>query len=85
MSSWHPIFLSEEPTPGVWNFTHPADADPFGKIELRRVDGTVRYRVELHGNLIGWATELSIASERLWQAYTDEAQRRRQGPPNGRP
>lgn len=81
--SWHPIFLTEEPTPGVWTMKHPTEDAPFGKIELRRVDGGLRYKVQLYGKVIGWATELSTATERLWEAYTRDVGTRHQGPPNG--
>jgi len=36
-----------------------------GKIELRRTEDGPRYRVEYEGDLLGWATSLRTASERL--------------------
>lgn len=69
MTAWHPIFITTEPTPGVWEMKTDLDYAPLGKIELRRTDGGPRYKVTLHGELIGWAMSLKIATEKLWEAY----------------
>jgi len=39
-----------------------------GIIDLRRTPEGLRYRVEHRGELIGWATSLRIAAERLHRA-----------------
>lgn len=43
----------------------------YGRIDIRRVDGgaMVRYRCEFRGELIGWAATLSLACERIHQAF----------------
>lgn len=43
----------------------------YGRIDIRRVAGgtEVRYRCEFRSELIGWATTLSLASERIHQAF----------------
>ncbi|WP_067201142.1 hypothetical protein [Microbacterium sp. XT11] len=84
MSEWHPIFLSDEPTPGVWTLQHSTGYGPFARIELRRVEVGLRYRVEFRGELLGWATSLQVACERAWEAYLKEGRDARSGPPNGR-
>ncbi len=84
-SEWHPFLLLTEKTPGVWTMMLSGDYMPFGKIEIRRVDDDdVRYKVTLGPDVIGWATSLRVASERLWRGYLDERQNTRNGPPNGR-
>lgn len=82
---WHPFALTNEVTPGVWEMKHATDYAPFGKIELRRVDGgLLRYRVSLAGVTIGWSTELRVACEQLWKTRLAKLQEGRMGPPNGR-
>lgn len=72
-----------EPEPGVWLMRTPLDYGPFGRIELRRVNVGLRYRVEYRGQLIGWSTTLQVACERLWGAYLEQIEKDRHGPPNG--
>lgn len=83
MSEWHPIFYTSEPAPGVWTMIAPGDDAPFGRIELRRTEAGPRYRVTLGRDVIGWATSLRVACERLWVARLEAMQRGRDGPPNG--
>jgi len=84
MSDWHPLLLLAEVEPAVWKMKHPTEYLPFGEIALRRTEAGPRYRVEFGGELIGWATSLRVASERLWRAYLEDGQKRRAGPPNVR-
>ena len=84
MTSWHPIFWTDEPQPGVWVMTAPHEAEPFGRIELRRVSGSIRYKVTLRGEVIGWANTLSHACERLYAAHRKQQDDVHTGPPNGR-
>lgn len=82
---WHPFALTNEVSPGVWEMQHQTDYAPFGKIELRRVDGgTLRYKVTLGGATIGWSTTLKTACEQLWKTRLEKLQSGRSGPPNGR-
>lgn len=81
---WHPIFLTTEISPGVWEMQHSTDYGPFGKIELRRVGDLARYKVTLSGGVIGWSTSLMVACEQLWKARLELQERARRGPPNGR-
>ncbi len=83
-SEWHPIFLTTEIRPGVWEMQHATSPDPFGKIEIRRVGDAVRYKVTLRGAVIGWSTTLQVACEQLYLAWLEANQRMREGPPNGR-
>ena len=82
-SAWHPIFLTSEPSPGLWVMRASHDVEAFGRIELRRVDGGLRYKVTLGGEVIGWAASLEVACVRLWDAYRRDRQRVYGGPPNG--
>lgn len=84
MTQWHPIFWTDEPQPGVWVMTAPHEAEPFGRIELRRVSGAIRYKVTLRGEVIGWANTLSHACERLYAAHRKQQDDVHTGPPNGR-
>lgn len=56
---------------------------PFGKIELRRVSGVVRYKVTFHSDLIGWSNTLQHACEHLYRAYLKRDDDIHRGPPNG--
>lgn len=58
------------------------DYVPFGRIEIRRVQDEVRYRVQFKDELIGWASSLRVAAERLWRAYLEDGRSARSGPPN---
>lgn len=83
-SEWHPVFLTDEPTPGVWLMKARHEVTPFGKIELRRVSGVVRYKVTFRGDLIGWSNTLQHACEQLYRAYLKRDDEIHSGPPNGR-
>ncbi|KDA05569.1 hypothetical protein DC31_13990 [Microbacterium sp. CH12i] len=82
-SEWHPFLLLTETEPGVWAAKSPTDYAPFGGIALRRTDAGPRYKVTLGNDVIGWATSLRVASERLWRAYLERDADARKGPPNG--
>lgn len=82
-SHWHPIFLTTELSPGVWVMKAAHEVEGFGRIELRRGSGTVRYKVIHGGEVIGWSTFLQVACEQL---FLEERRRRDavySGPPNG--
>lgn len=66
----------------MWSMNDGSDVRPFGGIAIRRVGDQVRYKVALGNDVIGWATSLRVASERLWRAYIDRSAKRRAGPPN---
>ncbi|OJU41834.1 MAG: hypothetical protein BGN97_03795 [Microbacterium sp. 69-10] len=81
---WHPIFLTREVRPGLWEMKHSHEIESFGRIELRRVGEQVRYKVT-HGDvLIGWATSLEVARVALLKAERTARERVYAGPPNGR-
>lgn len=84
MSEWHPLLLLTEPSPGVWLMKLATDYVPFGRIEIRRVQDEVRYRVQFKDELIGWASSLRVAAERLWREYLEDGRTARSGPPNVR-
>ena len=65
--------------------TAPHEVEAFGRIEIRRVSGVVRYKVMLHGDVIGWSNTLSHACERLYLAHKKERDDVYAGPANGRP
>ena len=54
----------------------------YARIELRRTEKGPRYRVEVGGTLIGWATSLRVACERAHRAFL--ASHGPGGAPNGR-
>lgn len=70
MDVWHPILDAVEGPTGAWRLMD-ASGSRVGTIELRRVmnGSDVRYRVEFRGDVIGWATSLRTACERLNQAF----------------
>lgn len=68
---WHPIMLARESPPAHWIFLD-SKREVAGRIELRRTDDGPRYRVEHRGQLIGWATSLKVASERLHRVIIQE-------------
>lgn len=69
---WHPVMSAVEGPPGFWRLVD-ALGRGYGTAELRRVKGgEVRYRVEFRGELIGWATTLRLACERIHAAYLRE-------------
>jgi hypothetical protein len=58
----------EGPT-GSWRMVDSMGVE-YGRIALRRVgDAEVRYRCEFGGELIGWATSLRLACERIHHAF----------------
>ncbi len=79
MQQWHPVVDAVEGPTGAWHLVDAA-GQRVGRIELRRVmNGTeLRYRVEFRGDVIGWATSLRTACERLNQAFV-----RAHGPAGG--
>lgn len=82
MSGWHPMLLLTEEEPGMWSMKDGAELHPFGGIAIRRTEAGIRYKVALGNEIIGWATSLRVASERLWRAYLEQGRDRRAGPPN---
>ena len=84
-AGWHPIFWTDEPTPGTWVMTAPHEIEAFGRIEIRRIPGgVIRYKVTLQGETIGWSNTLSHACERLYAAHKKHLDDVHSGPPNGR-
>lgn len=61
---WHPQLIARETSPAHWVMLN-ARNEVAGTIELRRTDDGPRYRVESAGELLGWATSLKTATERL--------------------
>lgn len=68
--AWHPILAAVEGPTGTWRLTDSL-GEQYGTVEIRRVmNGTdVRYRVSYRGEVIGWATSLRLACERVHQAF----------------
>lgn len=64
--------------------TAPHEVEAFGRIEIRRVAGVIRYKVTLRGEVIGWSNTLSHACERLYAAHKKQQDDVHTGPPNGR-
>ena len=81
--SWHPIFLTVETSPGVWMMRHKHDLEGFGRIELRRTNGGLRYKVTHRDKVIGWSTTLQVACEALHVAHEEYRARVYAGPPTG--
>ena len=69
---WHPQLLARESPPGHWKLLDARD-QVAGTIGLRRTDDGPRYRVEHRGELLGWATSLTVASERLHRVIISSA------------
>lgn len=59
------------------------EREPFGRIEIRRVQAGVRYRVMLGGDVIGWSASFQVACERLYLAHRAARDDVYAGPPNG--
>lgn len=72
--SWHPIFWTDEPQPGLWVMKAPSEVEAFGRIEIRRVSGVVRYKVTLQGETIGWSNNAKTSTR---GHRTGDASRRR--------
>jgi hypothetical protein len=70
MADWHPILAAAEGPTGTWRLLDGFGHE-YGRIEIRRVmNGTdVRYKAIWRGDVIGWATTLREACERVHQAY----------------
>lgn len=64
---WHPLLAAVEPEPGVWVLIDTLQK-PYGVVTIVRVDGLVRFRAEHVGNLLGYATTLRAAVERVHSA-----------------
>lgn len=76
------MLMLTEREPGMWSMQSELDYAPFGGIAIRRVGDEVRYKVVLGSEVIGWATSLRVAAERLWRARLEQEKQRRSGRPN---
>lgn len=65
---WHPILAAVERQPGTWDMIDP-EGRRYGRIEIRRVADGIRYRAEYDGELLGWASSLRIACEKVHGAF----------------
>lgn len=70
MPDWHPILCAVEGPTGTWRMVD-AQGRAYGHIEIRRImNGTdVRYKTVYRGEVIGWATSLRVACERVHGAF----------------
>ncbi|GAA1944663.1 hypothetical protein [Microbacterium deminutum] len=70
MEKWHPILEAVEGPTGTWRMIDRTGKQ-YGTIELRRVmNGTdTRYRVMFRDDVIGWATSLKLACEKVHRAF----------------
>ena len=70
MDKWHPILAAREGPTGVWRMIDPQGRE-YGRVEIRRVnDGhDTRYKALSRGEVIGWATTLREACERVHRAH----------------
>lgn len=70
MADWHPILSAVEGPTGTWRMVD-SQGRAYGHIEIRRVmNGTdVRYKTVYRGEVIGWATSLRVACERVHNAF----------------
>lgn len=69
MSTWHPLLAAVERSPGVWVMTDPHGFE-YGLVELRRVgERELRYKATCRGEVIGWATSLRVACERVHKSF----------------
>ena len=73
MADWHPILCAHEGPAGTWRMID-AQGRTYGSIEIRRVmDGAeVRYKAVYRDVVIGWATSLRVACERVHAAYVKD-------------
>ena len=67
-AEWHPILAAMERQPGTWEMIDP-DGRVYGRIQIRRVADGIRYRTEHQGELLGWATSLRVACEKVHGTY----------------
>ena len=51
----------------------------YGRVQIRRLNGEIRYRAELGAELLGWANSLKLATYRLHMAHLRQASGR-EGP-----
>ncbi len=72
---------AEEDPLGTWRLRDGLGRE-YAVIELRRVDGSPRYRVTMQGELLGYGMTLRGACERAHRAYIRTLIP--SGPPNGR-
>lgn len=72
---WHPILAASEPEPGVWVMIDGMDRE-YGRVAVVRVNGSVRFRAEFRGELLGYGTTLKGACERVHYEFI-----RSHGPP----
>jgi hypothetical protein len=77
---WHPILSADEGPTGTWRMMDP-NGTVYGKIQIRRLHGEIRYRAEVDGELIGWANSLKLAAHRAHLAHLERTTGRK-GPPN---
>ncbi|HWL78087.1 hypothetical protein [Microbacterium sp.] len=70
VGDWHPVLAAVEGPTGTWRMIAP-DGTEYGTIEIRRVMNgqEVRYRAVWRGEVIGWATTLREAAQRIHMAY----------------
>jgi len=70
VAEWHPIIAAVEGPTGTWRMIDPSGRE-YGRVELRRImnGSDVRYKAIWRGDVIGWATSLRLACERIHIAY----------------
>ena len=75
MGEWHPVLAAVESPTGVWRMIDSLGRE-YGRIEIRRVrNGTeARYKAIRRGEVLGWATTLREACERVHGAFLHEHQ-----------
>ena len=61
---WHPLLAAIEPEPGVWVMID-SQRRPYGIVRIVKVDGLTRFRADHVGTLLGYATTLRAAVERV--------------------
>ncbi|MGC5169596.1 hypothetical protein ACPW96_04905 [Micromonospora sp. DT81.3] len=77
---WHPVLAAHEGPTGTWRMIDP-QGRVYGRVQIRRLNGEIRYRAELGAELLGWANSLKLATYRLHMAHLRQASGR-EGPPN---
>lgn len=65
---WHPILAADEPEPGQWRLLDSSERE-YGRVTIVRLNGEVRYRVEFRGALLGYATTLRSACDRVHMVF----------------
>lgn len=67
--NWHPLLAAVEKRPGRWCLEDQSRRE-YGTVELRRVaGGELRYKAVYGNDVIGWATTLRFACERVHAAH----------------